>query len=211
MMVSAPQSKVMAIATADARLVLRLRPVLELTDDQFFALAQLNRELRMERTAEGEVILMAPAGGETSDRNAGVNAQLWLWARQDNRGRAFDSSAGFILPNGATRSPDAAWVARERLAALTAEQRQKFLPLCPDFAIELRSPSDSLRVVQEKMREYLDNGARLGWLLDPPDRRVYIYRPGAPVERLDGPDKVSGDPILPGFVLDLREVWSVPT
>lgn len=211
MMVSATQSEVMAIATADARLVLRLRPVLELTDDQFFALAQLNRELRMERTAEGDVILMAPAGGEAGARNAGVTAQLWLWARQDNRGRAFDSSTGFILPNGATRSPDAAWVARERLAALTVEQRQKFLPLCPDFAIELRSPSDSLRVVQEKMREYLDNGARLGWLLDPRDRRVYIYGPGAPVERLDGPDRVSGDPVLPGFVLDLREVWSVPT
>lgn len=211
MMVSATQSEVMAIATADARLVLRLRPVLELSDDQFFALAQLNRELRMERTAEGEVILMAPAGGEAGARNAGVTAQLWVWATRDRSGRAFDSSTGFILPNGATRSPDAAWVARERLAALTAEQRQKFLPLCPDFAIELRSPSDSLRVVQEKMREYLDNGARLGWLLDPRDRRVYIYRPGAPVERLDGPDRVSGDPILPGFMLDLREVWSVPT
>lgn len=210
-MESAIRSKRAATIADDSRLILRLWPAVELTDDQFFALAQLNREVRMERTATGELILMPPTGGETSDRNAGITAQLWWWAKQDGRGRTFDSSGGFVLPNGAVRSPDAAWVEREHLAALTDEQRRKFLPLCPDFAIELRSSTDRLGDVQEKMREYLDNGARLAWLIDPHDRRVYVYRPQAPVQQLDGPDTVSGDPLLRGFVLDLREVWSVPT
>ena len=184
-----------------------MRPVLELTDEQFFQLAGLNRELRLELTAEGELIVMPPAGWETGARNAKLTTRLGLWAEQDGTGGAADSSAGYILPNGAKRSPDASWVPRARLAALTAEQRRTFLPLCPDFVVEIRSPTDCLRDVQAKMEEYLANGARLGWLLDPEERRVYVYRPGAPVERLDAPQTLSGDPVLPGFTLDLREVW----
>jgi Uma2 family endonuclease len=189
-------------------LTLRLRPVLELSDQQLFSLAGLNRDLRIERTAEGELIIMSPTGGRTGDRNSEINMQLRQWAKRDNTGRAFDSSTGFRLPNGAMRSPDASWARRDRLAALTAEQWEMFLPLCPDVVIELRSPSDSLRVVQGKMREYLANGAQLGWLIDPQDRRVSVYRPGEPVRQLDAPESVPGDPVLPGFALDLRDIWT---
>ncbi len=188
-------------------LVLRLRPVVELTEDQLLELSSLNRDLRLELTAEGELIVMPPAGGETSKRNAELTIQLGTWAKRDGTGVTFDSSGGFTLPNGAVRSPDAAWIERSRLEALTAEQRRKFLPLCPDFAIELRSPSDRLSVVQDKMQEYLDNGMRLGWLVDPEHKQVYVYRPEAPVQRLENPESISGDPVLPGFVLELREVW----
>ena len=153
-------------------LIVRLRPVLELTDDQFFELAGINRDLRMERNAQGELIVMPPTGGQTGDRNSEINMHLRLWAKRDGTGTTFDSSSGFILPNGAVRSPDASWVTRSRLDALTDEQRRKFLPLCPDFVVELRSPTDSLSVLQDKMQEYLDNGARLGWLIDPEVRRV---------------------------------------
>jgi len=188
-------------------LIVHLQPVLNLTDDQFFEFCQINRELRMERTAQGELIVMPPAGWETGDRNAEITMQLRLWAKHDGTGTSVDSSAGFILPNKAVRSPDAAWVRKSRLAKLTAKQKKKFLPLCPDFVIELRSPTDSLRVLQNKMREYIDNGAELAWLIDPEQKRMYIYRPDVPVEQLQAPPKVSGDPVLPGFVLDLREIW----
>ena len=133
--------------------------------------------------------------------------QLRLWAKRDGTGTTFGSSTGFRLPNKAVRSPDAAWVRKSRLAKLTAKQKKKFLPLCLDFAIELRSPTDSLSILQDKMQEYLDNGAQLGWLIDPERKRVYIYRPQAPIEQLERPETVSGDPVLAGFVLDLREVW----
>jgi Uma2 family endonuclease len=188
-------------------LVMRVRPVLDLSEDQFFELCQLNRDLRIERNAEGELLIMPPAGWETSDRNSEINMQLRLWAKRDGTGVATDSSGGYTLSNGATRAPDAAWIARARLEQISAERREKFLPACPDFVLELRSPSDRLEDVHDKMREYLDNGARLGWLLDPVPRHVYIYRPDAPVERLENPETISGDPVLPGFVLDLREVW----
>lgn len=135
-------------------LVLRLRPVIELTADQLLGLSSLNRNLRLELTAKGELVLMPPTGTETGGRNLELAAQLWVWAKRDGTGMAFDSSTGFTLPNGAVRSPDVSWVPRSRLEALTAEQREKFAPLCPDFVIELRSPGDSLRVVQEKMQEY---------------------------------------------------------
>lgn len=207
-MASTVHGKAPAIAVEPAPpLTLRLRPALDLTDDQLLALSGINPALRLERTARGELVIMPPAGGETGDRNSEINMQLRVWAKRDGTGTTFDSSTGFTLPNGAVRSPDAAWVPKARLAALTAEQRRKYLPLCPDFALELRAPTDSLRVAQAKMREYLDNGARLGWLLDPEGRRVYVYRPDAPVERLEAPEGISGDPVLPGFVLDLREVW----
>ena len=187
--------------------VVRLRPVLDLSDDQLFELCQLNRELRIERDAEGTLLIMPPAGSETGNRNSEINMQLRLWAKRDGTGLAFDSSAGFTLSNTAVRSPDASWIARSRWEQVPTRQRDRFAPICPDFVLELRSPSDKLRDVQEKMREYLANGARLGWLIDPSRRRVYVYRPGTPVERLDNPAFISGDPALPGFVLDLREVW----
>jgi Uma2 family endonuclease len=178
-----------------------------MNDEQFFAFCQLNRDWRIERTAEGELIVMPPTGWKTGNYNLRVSAALLAWADQDGTGIATDSSTGFDLPNGATRSPDAAWVRRPRLATLTEKQKEKFLPLCPDFVIELRSPSDNLRTLQSKMQEYIDNGARLGWLLDAIDRRVYIYRAGVAVERLDNPATISGDPELPGFVLDLTKIW----
>ncbi len=186
---------------------LRLRPAIELSPDQLLELSGLNRDLRLELTAKGELVIMPPTGWETSDRNAEVTMQLRAWAKRDGTGVASDSSGGFILPNRAVRSPDAAWIERSRLEALTAEQREKYLPLCPDFVIELRSPTDRLNVLQDKMREYLENGARLGLLIDPKQRRVYVYRPKEPVRELENPETVSGEPILPGFVLDLREIW----
>lgn len=185
--------------------LIRMQPVFELTDEKFFEFCQLNSELRIERTSEGDVLIMPPTGGETGSRNAEITTQLRIWARQDGTGVAFDSSTGYNLPNGATRSPDASWVERSRLENLTPAQKRKFLPLCPDFAIELRSPSDRLADVKGKMQEYIDNGAQLGWLLDPSNRQVYRYRPGL-IECLDNPQEIS-DPLLPGFVLNLREIW----
>ena len=150
---------------------------------------------------------MSPSGSATGDRNSEINMQLRIWAKQDGSGLVFDSSAGFKLPNGAIRAPDASWVARSRWEQIPREQRERFAPICPDFVLELRSPSDALDVVQDKLTEYLASGARLGWLLDPGPRHVYVYRPGAPVERLEGRESVSGDPVLPGFTLNLREIW----
>lgn len=179
----------------------------QLTDEQFLELCQLNRELRVERNAQGDLVIMPPTGGETSNRNAALITLLTSWAWQDGTGETFDSSAGFNLPNGALRSPDAAWVKRSSLAALTPDQRAKFLPLCPDFVVELLSPSDSLSVVQEKMQEYLANGAQLGWLLDPAQKQVHVYRPQQPVEILANPAEIAGDPVLPGFILNLHRIW----
>ena len=188
-------------------LVLKTHPVVELTDDRLLELSSLNKDLRLERTAGGDLEIMPPTGGETSNRNVKITARLDAWAERDGAGVAFDSSGGFVLPNGAVRSPDASWVRRERLTGLTVEQKRTFLPLRPDFVIELRSPSDSLTMVKAKMHEYVENGARLGWLLDPEERKVYVYRPDASVELLEGPTELSGDPVLLGFVLDLRPIW----
>jgi Uma2 family endonuclease len=190
-----------------APLVVRLRPIIELTEERFFELAGLNRDLRMELTVDGELIVMPPAGGETSNRNAELTMQLRVWAKRDGTGVTFDSSGGFVLPNGAVRSPDASWVERSRFEALTAEQRRKFLPLCPNFVVELRSPSDSLGILRDKMQEYLNNGAELGWLIDPENRRMYVYHPESLVQELEAHATLSGDPVLPGFALDLREFW----
>jgi Uma2 family endonuclease len=183
-----------------------IRP--DMTDEEFFDFCQMNREWRIERTAEGELIIMPPAGGETGKRNSQLNRLLGNWAEEDGGGVVFDSSTGFELPNGAKRSPDAAWVRRSRWEALTPEQRRKFPPLCPDFVVELRSRSDPLEPLQEKLEEYLANGAELGWLIDPEERKVYVYRPGAEPVCLDSPDRIAGDPVLPGFVLDLRRIWT---
>jgi Uma2 family endonuclease len=178
-----------------------------LTDEQFYQLCQDNEDLRLELTAEGELIIMPPTGGTTGSRNSTINYQIAGWAIKDGTGLSFDSSTMFILPNGAKRSPDGSWVSRERWDALSQEERDKFAPLCPDFVLELRSPSDSLSFLQDKMDEYISNGAGLGFLLDPKAKRVYVYRPGQPVESLDNPRTVSGDPVLPGFVLDLKDIW----
>jgi len=192
---------------SSSKVVLRLPAGFELSDDEFFEICQANHELRMERTAKGEIIVMPPTGWETGDRNSEINMQFRQWAKREGSGVATESSTGFKLPNGADRSPDAAWVRRGRLAQLTAEQKRKFLPLCPDFVVELLSPTDKLEDGKAKMEEYLANGAQLGWLIDPDERRVYVYRPNTPVEMLENPESVSGDPELPGFVLQLTEIW----
>ena len=191
----------------DPYLTLRMRPAVNLTDDQFFELCQINRDLRLERTAKGDIIVMAPAGGETSNRNSSITGQLYYWAKRDGTGTAFDSSGGFKLPNGAERSPDSAWVSHERLAQVTPAQKKKFIPLCPDFVVELLSPTDSLVATKAKMVEYIANGARLGWLIHPDARKLYVYRPGAPIEELKDVNEISADPELPGFTLDLRDIW----
>lgn len=188
-------------------LTLHLAPVLRLDDDQLFELCQRNRDLRIEREATGDLILMTPAGGMSAYRGAQILAQLTRWAECDGRGETFDSSCGFILPSGAMRAPDAAWVERSRLVAVPADSRERFLPLCPDFLVELRSPSDRLADLQAKMEEYLDNRARLGWLIDPPSREVHVYRPHQAIEVLGEPGSITGDPELPGFVLQLARIW----
>lgn len=188
-------------------LTVNLKPALELTDEQFFQICQANRDLKFERTATGELIIMPPTGGETGNRNGRLNQQLFNWTDIDGTGIAFDSSTCFKLPNGADRSPDAAWIKLERWDALTAEQKEKFPPICPDFVIELLSPSDSLKVAQDKMREYLDNGVRLGFLINRKSRQVEIYRQGQKVEVLDSPATLAGEDVLKGFVLNLGMIW----
>ena len=187
-------------------ITLELNPFIDLTDEQFFQLCQHHGDYRFERTASGALIIMSPTGGETSKRNLEIALQLGMWNKQTKLGVAFDSSGGFKLPNGAERSPDAAWVKKERWDALTLEQRQKFPPLSPDFVVELCSPSDSVKKTQEKMQEYMDNQVRLGWLIDPQSKRVKIYRQGQNVEVLNAPKSLPGEAVLPGFVLDLVEI-----
>lgn len=187
-------------------LTLNLHPVLKLTDEQFYQLCQNNRDLRLERTATGELVIMPPTGGSTGNRNIKITAQLENWSSQTDLGLAFDSSTGFRLPNGADRSPDAAWVLRERWEALTSEQQTQFVPLCPDFVVELRSATDSLTTLQNKMQEYMENGARLGWLIDPQTQQVEVYRAGQPKEILQNPETLSGEDVLPGFVLNLKPI-----
>ncbi|NEO89514.1 MAG: Uma2 family endonuclease [Moorea sp. SIO3G5] len=183
-----------------------LELTINLSDEQFFQLCQNNRDLRFERTSEGDLIIMSPTGGNTGRRNIKLSTQLELWSSQMKLGVAFDSNTGFKLPNGANRSPDASWVKRERWEGLTPEEQDKFVPLCPDFVLELRSPSDSLKMVQAKVREYMENGARLGWLIDPQNKVVEIYRPNQDVEILQSPKTLSGEDVLPGFTLDLSEI-----
>ena len=193
-------------------IVLRLLPGWKLTEDQFLELCGLNDELRIEINARGELELMAPTFNNTSNKNIRISARLQIWAETDDSGLAFESNAGFTLPNGALRSPDASWVVKGRLSEIPETERLKFSPICPDFVVELRSESDRLRDIQAKMEEYLANGARLGWLIDhlDPRHRVYIYRPGVDVEVLEAPETLSGDPELPGFVLEMRRIWEPP-
>jgi Uma2 family endonuclease len=197
----------LAIRSASIPFNVELGSALRLSDDELYELCIRNKELQIERTPKGDLIVMTPVGGESSHRNAEAVFALVAWARQDGTGVAFDSSGGFLLPNGAMRAPDASWVKRSRWDALTPEERRKFVPLVPDFVMELRSPSDRLDDVQAKMEEYRSVGVRLGWLIDPEERRVHVYRPDRPPEVLDDPDRVEADPELPGFVLDLDPIW----
>ncbi|MGL5063781.1 MAG: Uma2 family endonuclease [Microcoleus sp.] len=188
-------------------ITLNLNPIIELTDEQFFELCQKNENIRFERTAKGKLIIMSLAGGETGSSNAGLTAQLWIWNDRNKLGKVFDSSTGFKLPNGADRSPDASWVKLERWNALTSEEKKRFPPICPDFVVELLSPSDSLKETQDKMKEYRDNGALLGLLINRKSRQVEIYRQHQEVEVLASPTTVSGEDILPGFILNLESIW----
>jgi Uma2 family endonuclease len=187
-------------------LTLNLDSITHLTHEQFRELCRDNRDIRLELTAKRELIVMPPTGWESGRRNANLTIDLGLWNRQADLGIVFDSSTGFILPNGAVRSPDAAWVAKERVIALNPTP-EGFLPLAPDFVIELRSASDHLKTVQNKMQEYIDNGVRLGFLLNPQDRVVEIYRLGKQVEVLQSPTEVLGEDVLPGFVLNLKGIF----
>ncbi|MFN7500963.1 MAG: Uma2 family endonuclease [Dolichospermum sp.] len=166
-----------------------------------------NKDLRLELSSQGELSIMSPTGGETGDRNLELGGQVWLWNRQNGLGKSFDSSTGFKLPNGATRSPDVSWIKIERWNALTPEQRKRFLPLCPDFVIELVSESDDLADTQAKMREYIANGLQLGWLINPKNQQVEIYRPNQEIEVLESPTSLSGEDVLPGFILDLQPIF----
>lgn len=186
-------------------LILNLSPTIELTDEQFFQLCVNNRDLRLEQTAQGELIIMPPTGWKSGNQNSRLTQRLGNWADADGTGLAFDSSTGYILPNGAKRSPDASWVSRQRLEALNPDPT-RFLPMAPDFAVELRSANDELKTVQQKMQEYINNGVHLGWLIAPQNQRVEIYRIGQNVEVLQSPTSLLGEDVLPGFVLELNQI-----
>ncbi len=183
-------------------------PLPELTDDEFFDFCAANSDYRIERTAGRKIIIMAGTGGETGNLNAEITAQLHVWAKIDRRGVTFDSGTMFLLPNGAMRSPDAAWVSKARWADIPKETRRRFLPLCPDFLMELTSPSDRLPAVQKKMSEWMTAGCQLAWILHPPRKAVYIYRPGREVEILEEPTHVAGEGPVQGFTLDLDSIWN---
>lgn len=189
-------------------LVLQIPPSMQMTDEQFFEFCQVNRDLRIERNQFGEISIMSPTGGTTGNRGGNIFGQLWVWSEQDGTGITFDSSTGFQLSTGANRSPDASWIKLERWNALSSEQQERFAPICPDFVVELRYPSDNLQPLKEKMAEYIkEPGIQLGLLIDRKQGQVYIYRPGLPEECLDNPATVSGEPVLPGFVLNMSKVW----
>ena len=179
----------------------------EMTGDQLVQFCADNRDLRIELTAERELIIMAPANPTFGFQNGSLSGELYIWTKRDGTGLTFDSSSGFTFPNGAMRAPDASWIFRERWESVPDDDRLRFSRIAPDFVAELRSPSDTLSMLQAKMAEYIENGVRLGWLIDPFQRQVHVYRPGQAVEILDGPETVSGDPVLSGFMLNLLEIW----
>lgn len=189
-------------------LTLNLNSIIKLTREQFYQLCEENPDLQIERNAQGELIVMPPTGGETGRSNVNLILQLASWNEQNQLGEVFDSSTGFTLPNGADRSPDVSWIKKSRWDNLTKEQREKFIPLCPDFTIEIMSPSDNLKKVQAKIYEYISNGCRLGWLINRKQQEVEIYRPGQDVEILKSPQTISGESVLPGFVLSLNKIWN---
>ncbi len=197
----------MAVATDFATDAVTLH--ISLTDDQFAELCASNPDLRFEYTGKGELIIMPPTSSDTGERNASLTADFVIWNRSIGGGRVFDSSTGFILPNGAKRSPDVSWISHARWDVLSEEKRRGFARICPDFILEFKSPTDRLSLLQDKLQEYLDNGAQLGWLIDLVDRVVYVFRPREVVARLEAPTEVSGEPVLPGFELHLATVWPV--
>ena len=198
----------LVLSETDLPAKLLLNPEHKRSDDEYFAFCMANPDLRLERTAQGEIVIVPPAGGESSYRSLTVATQLHNWATSDGRGKAFDSSVEFILPTGAALSPDAAWVSSEALARLTKEQRRKFPPLCPEFVVEVMSPSDRLRTAQAKMDEWLVNGVQLGWLIDGDARTVYVYRIGQGVEAKSGISELTGEGPVAGFVLQFNEIWA---
>ena len=183
-------------------IILNLKNV-GLSDEQFYQLCQTNENWQLEETAQGELLIMPPVGAISGNRESELNGYVWLWNSQTKLGKVFSSSTIFILPNGGKRSPDVAWIANQRWASLTTEEQEKFAPICPDFVIELRSRTDSLSQLQEKMQEYLDSGLRLGWLIDPQNQQVEIYRQNQPQEIVSLPTTLSGEDVLPGFTLEL--------
>lgn len=196
------------VSTLRTDFVGRFRPRgKKLTDEDFEQFCQQNPDMQIEQTKEGEIIVMPPTGGTTGNKNYSLIIDFGIWDRQSRQGKGFDSSTIFVLPNGAKRSPDLSWVKFERWNALTKEQQDKFPPLCPDFVVELRSKSDSLKKLAAKMAEYIENGAQLGWLIDPTKRKVHVYRPNQETEILDAPAEISGEPLLPKFTLKLKDFW----
>jgi len=186
---------------------LNLQPIIEMSDDQFYQLCRANPDVKFERNAKGELIIVSPTGGETGNFNVEIAADFVIWNRQTKLGKVFDSSTCFKLPNGANRSPDVAWIKQERWNALTPKQKEKFPPIAPDFVLELMSPTDSLQVIRQKMQEYMDNQVKLGWLINPKNRSVEIYRQGQDVEVLQSPPVLLREEVLPGFVLNLSFLW----
>ncbi|MBZ8178688.1 Uma2 family endonuclease [Oscillatoria salina] len=189
------------------QITLKIAEIAPISQEQFYQLCQENTDLKLERNANGELLIMPPTGGETGKRNSSITAQLWLWNETTELGEVCDSSTGFILPNNANRSPDVSWIKKSRWNGLTPEQREKFLPLCPDFVVEILSPTDSLKKTQAKMQEYLDNGCKLGWLINRKRENIAVYRPQTKIEILARPLSLSGEDILPGFTLDLSKFW----
>jgi len=189
-------------------LVLHFPPGQRMTVQEYFDFCMANPDLRLEQSSTGEIIIMAPTGGNSGGRNSEINMQLMVWAKKDETGKVFDSNTEFRLPCGSARSPDASWVLLTRWNALTNAEQEAFPPLCPDFVLELRSPSDRLKALQEKMQEYLTNGARLGWLIDPFEKTVHVYRPDREPELLNNPPTVSGEMVLPGFELEMSEIYA---
>ena len=188
-------------------ITVNFKPIIDISDEQFYQLCIHNPDTKFERNADGEIIIMPPTGGETGKRNAKLITRFTIWNEQTGLGEVFDSSTGYQLPSKANRSPDVSWIEKKRWHSLTPEQKQKFIPLAPDFVLELMSPSDYLANVQLKMKEYLDNGVKLGWLINPGAKQVEIYRLGKDVELLDSPQSLSGEDILPGFVLNLTDIF----
>jgi Uma2 family endonuclease len=189
-------------------LVLQFPSSMQMTDEQFFDFCQVNHDLRIERNQFGYISIMSPTGSETGNREGNIFGQLWVWSEEDGNGITFSSSTGFKLSTGAERSPDASWIKLERWNSLSQQQQQRFAPICPDFVVELRSASDNLQPLKDKMEEYMrEPGVQLGWLIDRKNKKVYIYCPGKPEESLNNPSSISGESVLPGFVLNMSKIW----
>jgi Uma2 family endonuclease len=204
---SYPEIMQLVLPDIETRATFKIQAERPMDDDEYFEFCSQNAELRIERDANGEIVIMPPAGFETGYRNNELSRQLGNWARADGRGVALDSNTEYVLPSGAALSPDASWVLKSRLASFSKEQKRRFLPLCPDFVVELISPTDRLGRVRAKMREWLDNGAQLGWLIDADRRTVHVYRPGRQPEKLVDIHEIAGVGPVKGFRLELGEIW----